>query len=297
MATGKKFSEFVAGTTMGAGTSFLVGYDTVGNTNNKWSKTDIAGWLGTDSIETIFTDLPEGTVPALQVINLTDDITFATTGKLLVGEGDVYGWLQLQPASTTNGDVHRLVSGESDTILSKLEPGNTLYLGNEDGTDNSYGFNMGAAPTTTSSTVMTIKAQGTSTNKTLVIQDSSAAETFSIQDDGVAKYSGQAYTEQHGAPLAGFTVNWNNGNVQYIQLASGANTFTPSNPQSGATYILQIKQPSAGAAGTMTWGSSVKWPAGTEPTWSTANDAIDVVTLIYNGTTTHYYAVGTINLS
>jgi hypothetical protein len=118
--------------------------------------------------------------------------------------------------------------------------------------------------------------------------------TWSFERNVVVK--GQGYTEQHDSLAGNATVDWDDGNVQYIQLASGANTFTPSNPQDGATYILQIKQPSSGAAGTITWGASVKWPAATAPTLTATNDYIDVVTLIYNGTTTHYYAAATLDL-
>ena len=110
------------------------------------------------------------------------------------------------------------------------------------------------------------------------------------------KITGQAYTEQHDSLAGNATVNWNDSNVQYIQLASGANTFSGLNPKDGATYILQIKQPSSGAAGTITWGANVKWPAATAPTLTTTNDYIDIVTLIYNGTTTHYYASATLDL-
>lgn len=110
------------------------------------------------------------------------------------------------------------------------------------------------------------------------------------------KITGQAYTEQHGTPSAGTTIDWNNGNVQYIQLASGANTLSLSSPKSGATYILQVKQPSSGAAGTITYPTSVKYPGGTKSVLTTDNDAIDIITLIYNGTTTHYYASATLDL-
>ena len=120
------------------------------------------------------------------------------------------------------------------------------------------------------------------------------SETLHV--NGNARIDGQAYTEQHGAPLAGATIDWNNSNVQYIQLASGANTLSLNNPKSGATYILQVKQPSSGAAGTITYPTSVKYPGGTKAVLTTDNDAIDIITLIYNGTTTHYYASATLDL-
>tara|TARA_R110002020_G_scaffold7771_3_gene32244 strand:+ start:8943 stop:9914 length:972 start_codon:yes stop_codon:yes gene_type:complete len=115
------------------------------------------------------------------------------------------------------------------------------------------------------------------------------------------KVTGQAYSEQHDGGAGMLGMDWNDGNNQYIQLTSDApgltNTFAASNPLDGATYILQIKQPSSGAAGTVTWGASVKWPGGAAPTLTATNDAIDIVTLVYNGTTTHYYATSILNLS
>ena len=35
---------------------------------------------------------------------------------------------------------------------------------------------------------------------------------------------------------------------------------------------------------TLTWPATVKWPGGTAPTLSTANNAIDVVTLVWDNT-------------
>jgi len=199
---GTKFSGFTAGVSPVDATTFLVGYESVAGTNNRYDKAEIAGWLtsGAGAISTFY--VADGTLSAARTVTM--------------------GTYNLAFASTTAGQ------------------------------EVSFGQNV--------------------------------------------KVSGQGYTEQHDSLAGNATVNWNDGNVQYIQLASGANTFTPSNPQDGATYILQIKQPSSGAAGTVTWGASVKWPAATAPTLTTTNDYIDVVTLIYNGTTTHYYAAATLDL-
>ena len=113
---------------------------------------------------------------------------------------------------------------------------------------------------------------------------------------------GQAYTELHtGATPA--DPDWDDGNVQEMTLASLDQDFDPSNSKAGATYILKIKQPSSGAAGTINWNAAsatVKWPAGTPPTLSTANNAEDIVTLIcvvgaVSGGT--YYGNATLNFS
>ena len=113
---------------------------------------------------------------------------------------------------------------------------------------------------------------------------------FTIQKN--LKVEGQSYGDITSVSNA--TVDWDNGNIQSITLPSGASTYTPTNPQAGATYILKIIQPSAGD-GTITWGSSVKWPGATAPTLTASNAAVDVVTLIYDGT--DYLATSVLNLS
>lgn len=113
---------------------------------------------------------------------------------------------------------------------------------------------------------------------------------FTIQKN--LKVEGQSYGDITSVSNA--TVDWDNGNIQSITLPSGASTYTPSNPQAGATYILKIIQPSAGD-GIITWGSSVKWPGATAPTLTASNAAVDVVTLIYDGT--NYLATSVLNLS
>lgn len=114
------------------------------------------------------------------------------------------------------------------------------------------------------------------------------------------KVTGQAYTELHtGANIDG--INWDNGNVQEVTLASSESDFEPENPKAGATYILKITQPSGGD-GTINWdnigASNIKWPGGTQPTLTATNAAVDIVTLICTSSTGQgvYYANATLNL-
>ena len=118
----------------------------------------------------------------------------------------------------------------------------------------------------------------------------SSGGLFTIQKN--LKVEGQSYGDITSVSNA--TVDWDNGNIQSITLPSGASTYTPTNPQAGATYILKIIQPSTGD-GTITWGSSVKWPGATAPILTASNAAVDVVTLIYDGT--NYLATSVLNLS
>ncbi len=118
----------------------------------------------------------------------------------------------------------------------------------------------------------------------------SSGGLFTIQKN--LKVEGQSYGDITSVSNA--TVDWDNGNIQSITLPSGTSTYTPTNPQAGATYILKIIQPSGGD-GIITWGSSVKWPGATAPTLTASNAAVDVVTLIYDGT--NYLATSVLNLS
>ena len=126
-----------------------------------------------------------------------------------------------------------------------------------------------------------------------------AAEKLEVT--GNIKITGQAYTELHtGATPA--DPDWNNGNIQEMTLASLDQDFDPTNAKAGATYILKIKQPSSGAAGTINWNAAsatVLWSAGTPPSLSPANNAVDIVTLICTDSASGgtYYANATLNFS
>ncbi len=95
---------------------------------------------------------------------------------------------------------------------------------------------------------------------------------------------------------ASVSIDWNNGNVQYLTLASGAQVITMTNPVSGGRYILDLRQPSSGAAGTVTWPSTVKWPSGTAPTLTTTNNSTDEIALVYFSDNTSYRAGSSLDI-
>ena len=103
---------------------------------------------------------------------------------------------------------------------------------------------------------------------------------------------GQGFTTFHtGADIT--EINFNQSNVQQAILASGTNDFdvTPFTAKPGATYILVIKQPAAGAAGVIDWtagSATVTWPAGVAPSLTVANNSIDVITLICHSASGFY---------
>lgn len=80
------------------------------------------------------------------------------------------------------------------------------------------------------------------------------------------------------------TVNWNTGNAQVIDLqgASGNVTLTLDNPLLGAAYVIKVIQ--GGTTRNLLWPAAVKWPGGVAPTISAANDAMDLITMFWDGT-------------
>lgn len=81
------------------------------------------------------------------------------------------------------------------------------------------------------------------------------------------------------------TVDWNNGNIQIVDLqdATGTVVLTLSNPPAAvASYVIKVVQGSV--ARNITWPATVKWPGGAAPTISVADNAIDVIHLVWDGT-------------
>jgi hypothetical protein len=79
------------------------------------------------------------------------------------------------------------------------------------------------------------------------------------------------------------TLDLSTGNLLELVL-TGPTTLAFSNPQIG-TYIIKVKQDGTGGR-TLTF-PSMKWSDAAVPTITTAANAIDLITLIYDGT--HYY--------
>jgi hypothetical protein len=84
------------------------------------------------------------------------------------------------------------------------------------------------------------------------------------------------------------TVDWNNGNMQKLDLASASGnvTLTLSNPIAGAVYKLLVVQGAAPLD--LVYPASVKFPQGQTPILSTSASAVDIITFYYDGTS--YFA-------
>jgi len=80
------------------------------------------------------------------------------------------------------------------------------------------------------------------------------------------------------------TLDFDLGNTQDIDLdsASGDVTLTLSNASTGASYKIFATQ--GATPRNLIWPGNVKWPQGQAPILSTANNAIDIIDLYFDGT-------------
>ena len=90
----------------------------------------------------------------------------------------------------------------------------------------------------------------------------------------------------NGTASSALTIDWNNGNKQYITLATATCTLTFTAPSGPCNVIFRIVQDTVGSR-TIVWPATAKWPSGTAPTLTTTASAVDIVSFYYNGT--NYY--------
>lgn len=104
-----------------------------------------------------------------------------------------------------------------------------------------------------------------------------------IENIELDDYKETVYTS--GSTTGTITPDVANGNVQKITLTGNITLNALGNPEAGQSMTLIVIQPGSGGPYTLT--SSMKF-AGAEKTLSTAADAIDIISIFYDGTT--YYA-------
>lgn len=111
-----------------------------------------------------------------------------------------------------------------------------------------------------------------------------------VEDVEFDNYKETIYTS--GTTTGTITPDVANGNVQAITL-TGSITFSAfANPETGQSMTLIVTQPSSGGPYTLT--STMKFAGGTK-TLSTAANAIDIISVVYDGT--NYYASLSTNFS
>jgi hypothetical protein len=126
-----------------------------------------------------------------------------------------------------------------------------------------------------------ITTEGTSEASKVVTADSNGVVTF---DDGISEEFTTITSTSNAA-----TIDLQDGTNFYHDLTENV-TYTFSNPASSgkvSSFTLKVEQDTT--ARTITWPSSVDWPAATAPTISTDSGAVDYFVFItHDGGTTYY---------
>ena len=123
------------------------------------------------------------------------------------------------------------------------------------------------------------------------------AKMANLADDSTPQLGGELDAQAHSIGFTlqtatgdgATTIDWRLGNKFALLLAaaSAPEVLTFIAPSKSCSLLLKLKQHSTGGQ-TVTFHASVKWVGGVAPTLSTGNNAEDIVSLFWDGTS--YYA-------
>ena len=127
---------------------------------------------------------------------------------------------------------------------------------------------------------------------TLYHDNAAKFATTSVGADVTGELIADSYNETYAA-LSGTSpaVNCHNGN-SFSLVLSGNTTFTFTNPPASGTaysFSVEIIQDSGGSGYTVTWPSSVDWPAATAPTLTATASAKDIFVFTTRDGGTNWY--------
>lgn len=98
-----------------------------------------------------------------------------------------------------------------------------------------------------------------------------------------------------GNSSTAITLNFaTNGAVQSVTRTGNA-TYTLTAPPSAGFITIKFIHEASATVYTVTFSPVPKWPSGTAPTFTNTSNAVDIVTLFYDGST--YYGVGQVSFS
>jgi hypothetical protein len=229
--------------------------------------------------------------------------TITATGQSLTSDGG--GSIYLN--NSTNARIDFVASGVASPAFTTRSAGTKLVLYPQVGAaavDYAIGIESGtmwsSVPTTGqqflwyggTTVAMTLSGTGTLTATTFSGTHSGAHNgTVGATTPSTGVFTTLTSTDNRdtvyaaGATTGTITPNAANGNVQTITLTGSITLNTLTSPVSGQSITLIIKQPASGGPYTLT--SSMLFAGGFK-TLSTANNAIDMLTISYIGTS--YYA-------
>ena len=111
-----------------------------------------------------------------------------------------------------------------------------------------------------------------------------SSPSYKLDVNGNGRFVGQAFSQLYDFGLVTNPVNldWNLSNVVKITLSAANIPIQMFNPVSGGVYTIILKQDAFGGR-VIGFTNTILWSGGTAPTLSTAANAIDILTIVYDG--------------
>lgn len=224
-----------------------------------------------------------GAVTVAKINGATLGTTTATAGNLLIGSGTTWATQAVSGSGATislsslgvltiSAIANASLSNSSITIA-----GTSTALGGSITQDTITGLASTGLVKRSGANTLAIATAGTD------YPGLATANTFTT---GIQYLNGavqEVAIFDNGTSGTAKTIAWDNGNIQKVSV-TGACTFTFTAPTHPGRFSLILTQDATGHAITM---PTIKWPGGSAPTWSSAANAIDILTVIYDGT--NYY--------
>ena len=210
-------------------------------------------------------------------------VIYGAAGQITANELDVDN-IQIDAnavkSTDTNGNIQLFPNGTGFTELYGNTNAGTIRFNCE---NNSHGVTV-QGPAHSASATYTVKLPdtlGLTQASGIVTSDANGVVSF---DNGIIEEVTTVTSSSNAA-----TINLQDGNLFEHDLTENV-TYTCSNPAASgraSSFVLKVIQDSS--ARTITWPSSVDWPAATAPTLTATNNGVDVfVFFTIDGGTTYY---------
>jgi hypothetical protein len=260
------------------------------------------------------TTLNGGITNVATSITVTDASVLPSAPNLLtIGDGDIAETILMTNKVGNNLTVTRGVQGDAiawdagtpirrmftaydhDTFKANIEDldsnkADSDHLHGNITNDGKIGNTTGLMVKTTTNGVLTTLAQGSS-GQYLKYDGTwdTPPDTTEVSNDTTPQLSGEL--DQNGHTIGGVeydngnsgtskTIDWKNGNHQKVTM-TGNCTFTFTAPSKAC--MLSLRFINDGTAGRVRTLPTIKWPGGTAPTWTTTANAVDILSLFYDG--------------
>lgn len=122
-----------------------------------------------------------------------------------------------------------------------------------------------------------------STTQKGVVELATDSEVNTGTDTARAVTAASLYTTQTLTDAASIDWDLSLGAMATVTLTDNRALANPTNLVNGASYILIVKQDGTGSR-TLSFGSTYKFPDGTDPTLTTGANAVDIIAFISDGT-------------